>query len=77
MTAPIQGKEPHLRNLPTLALAVIGLLVSLAINVLVLPTNNLVSSLYAVPVLVAAMRLQPRLVAVLSVLAVLSYVASA
>ncbi len=66
-----------MRDVPTLTLAVASLLLALVINVLVLPTNILVSSLYAVPMLVAAMRLQPRTVALVSALAIVSYLASA
>ena len=66
-----------MRDTPTLALALAGLLLALAINVLALPTTNLVASLYAVPVLVAAIRLRPRVVAIISALAILFYVASA
>ncbi len=61
------------------ALVLVGalLLLALVINVVVLPTNILGSSLYAVPVLVAAIRLRPRVVAVVGLLAILCYLTSA
>jgi signal transduction histidine kinase len=70
-------EESDVRDTPTLALALAGLLLALAINVLVLPTTNLVASLYAVPMLLAAIRLRLRAVAIVSLLAILSFVASA
>lgn len=48
-----------MRDAQTLGLVGAILLLALVINVALLPTNILVSSLYAVPVLVAAIRLRP------------------
>ncbi len=62
-----------MRDASMLALAVAGLLLALAINVLVLPTNNLVPMLYVVPVLLATIRLHPRAVTAVSLLAILTY----
>ena len=66
-----------MRDAQSLVLVGVLLLLALVINVAVLPTNILVSSLYAVPVLVAAMRVRPRVVAVVGLLAILCYLTSA
>lgn len=54
-----------------------SLVAALLINYFVLPGNNLVSSLYAVPVLAGALRLGPRSVAALDALAIVIYLISA
>jgi len=61
------------RNISTLGVVAVLFIAIVFLDLYVLPGHLLVSSLYAIPILVAAHRLPPRIVAVVSALSVFLY----
>ena len=74
----VRAEFAEIAQQPAAALLVVATTVgAVVVNVFVLPGGHLVSSLYAIPILIAGYRFQPRVAVVLTGIAVLLYLQSA